>query len=147
MSNDRLLRVRSAQPTHLFSGTRGNDSGPQQRVNSNDLCFFRRIDSEKLLIGRVVQFSYLEGSKRAREYSSLYVDTSIDSCNSIGVSANWFQGAKETSENEFVSFIPLDGMFTIGYLSMKYYVATIDENVLCETENAAFSIPASVLST
>ena len=146
LSNDRLLRVRSAQPTHLFSGTRGNDSGPQQRVYSNDLCFFRRIDSEKLLIGRVVQFSYLEGSKRAREYSSLYVDTSIDSCNSIGVFANWFQGAKETSENEFVSFIPLDGMFTIGYLSMKYYVATIDENVLCETENAAFSIPASVLS-
>ena len=110
------------------------------------MCFFRRIDSEKLLIGRVVQFSYLEGSKRAREYSSLYVDTSIDSCNSIGAFANWFQGAKETSENEFVSFIALDGMFTIGYLSTKYYVATIDENVLCETENAAFSIPASVLS-
>ena len=92
--------VRSAQPTHLFSVTRDNDSGPQQHVNSNNLCFFQRIDSEKLLISRVVQFSYMEGSKRAREFSSLYVDTSIDSCHLIGVFANWFQGVKENLEND-----------------------------------------------
>ena len=72
MPNDRLLRVREEQPDHLFSGsTSGTDSGTEtsKHVITGDLCFFRRIDCDKVLVGRVIQFSYIEGNKRERQYT------------------------------------------------------------------------------
>ena len=152
LSNDRLLRVRSAQPSHLFTGmnkcnTSLSASGHQERVCSGDLCIFRRIDSEKLLLGRLIQFSYLEGSKKSREYSSLYVDTTIESVTNIGVLANWYQAVSTTSSDALVSFMPLQTKFTIGYLSMEHYRYTIEESALQESCDFSFSIPASVLST
>lgn len=48
--------------------------------------------------------------------------------------------------NDLVLFIPLDGIFTIGYLSMEHYVATISETSLRMSDNAAFAIPVSTLS-
>ena len=41
-------------------------------------------------MGRVVQFSYIEGNNRQHEYSSMYVDLTKDSYKSIGAFANWF---------------------------------------------------------
>ena len=59
LSNDRLLRVREEQPTHL-SPDRFQKSVEDSNIRAGDLCVFRRIDdNEKLLLGRVVQFSYL----------------------------------------------------------------------------------------
>ena len=77
VSSDRLLRVRSTQPSHLYNTGNANKSGPQLKVNCGDLCIFKRIDdNDKVLIGRIVQFSYLEGSKKERQFSSSYVDMS-----------------------------------------------------------------------
>ena len=117
-------------------------SGQQQKVCSGDLCIFRRVDSEKPLVGRVIQFSYLEGSKRSREYSSLYVDTTKERVTNIGVLANWYQAVSRTSLDELVSFMPLQTNFTIGYLSMEYYRYTIEESALQESCEFSFSIPA-----
>ena len=150
LSNDRLLRVRSAQPSQLFNGmnifnTSLSGSGQQQQVFSGDLCIFRRVDSEKLLVGRVIQFSYL-GSKRSREYSSLYVDTTKESVTNIGALANWYQAVSRTSSDELVSCMPLQTNFTTGYLSMEYYRYTIEDSALQESCEFSFSIPAIVLS-
>ena len=93
LSNDRLLRVRASQPGHLFNGE--SELGTDQErviVRSGDLCFFRVQHSTNILIGRIIQFSYLEGSKKERQYSSTYVDMSLESFHNIGVFANWYQG-------------------------------------------------------
>ena len=87
VSNDRLLRVRSSQPSHLFSAS-DLENNSSSFVRMGDLCLFHRVDSEKVLLGRVIQFSYLEGSKKQREYSGTFVDMSIDSYKNIGVFAN-----------------------------------------------------------
>ena len=39
--------------------------------------FFQRVDDNKQLIGRIIQFSYMNGPKRAREYSSSFVNTLV----------------------------------------------------------------------
>ena len=132
LSNDRLLRVRSAQPTHLFSvsdAVISSESGQQAIVNSGDLCVFQRIDSMKHLIGCVVQFSYLKDTKRECEYSGCFVDTTKESINSIGVLANYYYGVSNLSSNACVSFKPLVGRYSIGYLPMIYYRYTIDSRV------------------
>ena len=89
VSSDRLIRVRSEQPDHLFSNSEST-SGPQKSVKSGDLCVFKRIDQKKYIVGRVIQFSYLLGNKRERQYSANYVDLSKDSYKTIGVFANWY---------------------------------------------------------
>lgn len=151
LSNDRLLRVRSAQPTHLFSGIsniRSCLSGPQKRIFSGDLCVFKRVDDEKKkLIGRIIQFSYMEGSKKAREYSSSFVETTLLSASNIGALANWYQGVSSTMNDPFVSFKPLNSYYDIGYHSIgKFYNYSIDESCLNESTEFSFAIHQSNLS-
>ena len=149
LSNDRLLRVCSAQPLHLFSGAEGIVSSPssgyQETVFSGDLCVFQHVDNEKHLVGRVIQLSYLEGSKKSREYSSSYVETTKDSMNCIGVLANWYQGVSSTLTNSAVLFKPLDSQYNIGYLSMEYYKYTIDESSLQESDSSIDRFSFSIL--
>ena len=93
-----------------------------------------------------MQFSYLEGSKRDREYSSSYVDTSKNKFQSIGVLTNLFQAVKQSIDMAFVSFVPLNDAFKIGYLPITCYISTIHEITLCHSDDSAFGIPANVLS-
>ena len=90
VSNDRLLRVRAQQPSHIFSNSENEKIGLQNALSSGDLCLFKRVDSSKCLIGRLIQFSYLTGNKRERQYNSMYVDMTKESYKGIGVLANWF---------------------------------------------------------
>ena len=88
LSNDRLLRVRSEQASHLFDSTKFNYT-PANCVRAGDLCLFKSLDNEeKYVLGRIIQFSYLCGNKRVREYSSNYCDMTIESHNDIGTFAN-----------------------------------------------------------
>ena len=83
LSSDRLIRVREEKTSEMAIQA-------QEIVSSGDLCIFRRIDdTDKLIIGKIVQFSYLEGTKRQQEYSGLYVVLTKD-YKSIGTFANWF---------------------------------------------------------
>lgn len=143
LSNDRLLRVRASQPSHLFHDENEIQSNQEKLVKSGDLCFFERADSNKLLLGRLVQFSYLEGSKKQRQYSSSYVDMSLESFKTIGVFANWYSASVSVDQQK-VSFIPVDS-FTTGYLPMENYVSTISESYLEEDENASFCISKNSL--
>lgn len=146
VSNDRLLRVRSSQPSHLFNDDNMEPSGPQTKVNSGDLCVFKRIDSKKNLLGRVIQFSYLEGSKKQRQYSSSYVDMSLESHKNIGVFANWY-GISEVDGKLGKVFFRLTDTFTTGYLSMENYLLTIGQNTTesAISEKDAFALPIVVI--
>ena len=65
LSNDRLLRVRAAQPVISIHNIDGSLIYPQSHIKSCDLCIFQRLDDEnKCAIGRMIQLSYLRGSKR-----------------------------------------------------------------------------------
>ena len=68
VSNDRVLRVREIQLSHLLTGNVSEESDVRVIVKIGDLCVFRQVESEKLLLGQIVQFSYLEGNKRERQY-------------------------------------------------------------------------------
>ena len=88
LSNNRLLRVRSEQASHLFDSTKFNYT-PANCVRAGDLCLFKSVDNEeKCVLDRIIQFSYLCGNKREREYSSNYCDMTIESHNDIGAFAN-----------------------------------------------------------
>ena len=132
LSNDRLLRVRSSQPSHLFSTTDSSLSQTSSIIHIGDLCLFRQIDNERVLLGRVVQFSYLTGTKKEREFSGSYVDMSNESYKGIGVYANWF--ARRGSEvGEIIYFDALDLVFKAGYHGMEHFVATVNDSYLvCE---------------
>ena len=109
LSSDRLIRVRGSEDKTVETEA----AQTQTIVSSGDLCIFRRIDDiNKLLIGRVVQFSYLKGTKRQQEYSGIYVDLSKD-FKSIGAFANWFAMSDITYDNK-VEFRPLVDVFTQG---------------------------------
>ena len=99
LSCDRLLRVRAVQPNHVFVGSQHDVSSSRRSIASGDLCIFKRIDCSECLVGRVVQFSYLLGTKRQRQFSNGSVDLEKDSASNIGVYANWFYGVKP-SENQ-----------------------------------------------
>lgn len=148
ISNDRLLRVRSDQPSHLFSGTEVNDRNlsPKNLVHAGDLCLFRRIDCEKVLLGRIVQFSYLFGSKRERQYSGTYVDMDVDSFKNIGVFCHYFARCKGANQKS-VPFVPLENIFKAGYLGMEHYICTIEESeiTMSEDDSVPFEINVSAL--
>ena len=134
VSNDRLIRVRRDQPDHLFSVSPAH-SFNTNCVQSGDLCIFRRVDNCKNLIGRVIQFSYLDGSKRDQQYTSIYVDMSKDSFRTIGCFANWYSGVYDiTSTSNSANILPFKplNIITIGYLSMENYVGTVSEETLVE---------------
>ena len=150
VSNDRLLRVRAQQPSHIFSSSENEKNGLQNAVRSGDLCLFKRVDSPKCLIGRLIQFSYITGNKRERQYNSMYVDMTKESYKGIGVFANWFEGTRKTStgsaENaEIINFKPLYLVFAPGYVSLENYLSTIDDFSLIESPDYSFSISVAVL--
>ena len=67
--------MRAKQLAHLFTGMNIHECGPQKNVRAGDLCIFIRVDSQdKCLLGRIIQFSYLQCTKRDRQYSSDYVE-------------------------------------------------------------------------
>lgn len=142
------MRVRSEQPSHIFTGTE-TGTGPQTSVKSGDLCIFTRVDCEKCLLGRIIQFSYLAGSKKERQYSSDFVGLSKESYKSIGVYANWFQGTRALDNQvaSTVSFKPVDLVFTPGYLAVGNYVASIDDSTLVQNADFSFSVPVEILKT
>ena len=152
VSNDRLLRVRSCQQSHIFSSAESDQNGNSGFVKIGDLCVFtQELDKSKALIGRVVQFSYMAGNKRAREYSSTYVDTSSyvenykDGDNDIGAFANWF-ARRDVAPTDLVFIEPLELVFQAGYLSMSNYVATIDESSIIFQPDGTIAIAAASLS-
>ena len=131
-----VFSVSVPQASHLFNNEGSENFYRSENVKLGDLCLFKRTDAEKVLLGTVVQFSYLEGTKKQRQYSSSYVDLTLESKNTIGVFANWFQAKEETSK---IHFYPVDA-FTVGYLSMENYISTIDESFLNDDENSSFCI-------
>ena len=145
VSSDRLIRVRSEQPDHLFSNSEST-SGPQKSVKSSDLCVFKRLDEKKYIVGRVIQFSYLLGNKRERQYSANYVDLSKDSYKTIGVFATWYKGSFRCHDEHVLPFNPFGHVFTTGYLSMEQYLASIDISVLKTKKDASFAIPFGEIS-
>ncbi len=101
------------------------------------------MKNEKYLIGRLVRFSYLIGSKRERQYVADYVHISKDSHKSIGCFTIWFQATRleEFKIKDAISFKPLDNAFTPGYLSMENYAATISNSILIDAGALPFAIP------
>ena len=88
-------------------------------MSAGDLCLFKTVDDEeKYIIGRVIQFSYLRGSKREREYSSNYCDISKQSHNNIGTFANWYVAVHPSDTTENVFFKPIM-LYTAGYVFFK----------------------------
>ena len=138
LSNDRLLRVREEQPNHLLN--RENVRNVVETfVKIGDTCIFKRLDTEKYLIGIIVQFSYLMGNKRERQYSSNYIDMSTDSFKSIGTFANWFMA--HSGANDFVTFQRLDGIF----IPVEKFICKIDEILLNKSSDCSFCISSTVL--
>ena len=112
------------------------------------MCLLKRVDDpSKLLLERLVQFSYLKGKKRARQYSSDYVDMTKASCKTVGSFSNWFQGPKlkNVGRENSVDFKPPHLVFTPGYLSMENYICTVDDLLLILSNTPSFSIPVQAL--
>ena len=148
LSADRLLRVRALQPTHIYSNKMPS-MVPRKSICSGDLCIFERVDSPMCLLGRIIQFSYLDGSKRDRQYSGNFVDLSKESVKRIGVYANWYSALSLQSDKEeaFVSFRAINAKFTCGYVSSKNYITTIDDHMIIDSPTHSFAIPVHILDS
>ena len=137
LSTDWLLRVRDEQPSHIFSTSLSQDSN-DNHLYCGSLCIFKRIDDDKrYLVGRAVQFSYLKGSKKERQYSSSYVDFSKDSYKNIGVFCNWYQVSY--NDDEKLYFQPLD-VFTPGYLSLEFFYRYLPDSLLVDEPDYSFAL-------
>lgn len=146
LSNDRLLRVRKTQLSHIHNNQ--NESlYPQKHVKNCDLCIFKRVDDpSKYALGRILQFSYMSGTKKNREFSGDYVDLDEKadlSC--IGSFCNWYIASEEI-DSLTVAF-SLTHSYTQGYLSLDNYVMKIPENQLTLSENYAFVIKKEYLAS
>ena len=137
LSNDRLLRVRANNPDHLYSVDSKRVSA-SNTVRAGDLCAFRRIDDDKkFLLGRVIQFSYLNGNKRQRQYSSNFVDLTKDSIKNIGALCNWYKYMSFDKTKVF--FEPLS-MYTAGYIPFENYHCTVSDTALSADDNCSFTV-------
>ena len=137
LSNDRLLRVRDEQPSHIFSFSSSQRSEDNYLYCGN-LSIFKRVDNDsRYLVGRAVQFSYLEGSKKERQYSSSYVDLSKESSKNIGVFCNWYHVSH--NDNEKLFFQPLD-IVTPGYLSLEQFYRYIPDSLLADEPDYSFVV-------
>ena len=119
LSSDRLICVRGGEDKTAETEA----AQTQTIVSSGDLCIFRRIDdTNKLFIGRVVQFSYLKGTKRQQEYSGIYVDLSSKDFKSIGEFANWFAMSDITYDNkvEFRPLVDVKATYQWKIMSVQY---------------------------
>jgi len=93
----------------------------------------------------VVQFSYLTGNKRQRQFSNNFINLSKDSVKNITVLANWFSAVSQSDdefleENDFIFFKSIEVEFTCGYIAADCYIATIDKTVVIDASNFSFSI-------
>ena len=136
--------VREKQPDHVYDSGKSIFSS-EDNISSGDLHLFKRVDCNKCLIGRVVQFPYLTGNKRQRKFSNNVVDFSKDSVTNIGVFANWFSAVSQSDdefleENDFIFFKSIEVEFTCGYIAADCYIATIDKTVVIDASNFSFSI-------
>ena len=138
LSNDRLLRVWQNQLSHIHDA-RNNAVYPENHLKTCDLCMFRKVDdSSKFGIGRLLQFSYMHGSKKGREFSSDYVDFDAHKTelSEIGAFCNWYVGEEA---GDFIGFT-LTHDYTQGYLSLDNYFMKIPENKCTMSENYGFII-------
>ena len=97
----------------------------------------------------MVQFSYLLGTKKQRQFSNGSVDLGKASASNIGVYANWFYGVKpsenqdETQGERVIAFRPVELQFTCG--TVENYVATIHPSIVMDSMNYSFSISLDAL--
>ena len=146
LSNDRLLRVREEQPDHLYSGSSVGTQNPCH-VISGDLCLFKRIDCEKILVGRILQFSYYkEKTKKQQAYSSPYVDMTKASYKTIGVFASWYALDEDSRSENSLIFKDVNYAFRAGYCGMENYIGTITGHIN-NVKESSFSIPADKISS
>ena len=143
LSNDRLLRVRKKQLSHIHNNET-ESLYPEKHVKNCDLCIFRRVDEpSKYALGRIIQFSYMSGTKKNREFSSDYVDLDDKkylSC--IGSFCNWYLATEEVGLD--IGFL-ITHDYTQGYLSLDNYVMKIRNDRLTYSENYAFKIDKNYL--
>ena len=152
ISNDRLLRVRTNQSNHLFDPS-CYDNVPETCVRTGDLCIFSNtVSPGTYILGRLVQFSYLYGTKKQREYSSNYCDLTKESRNDIGAFVNWFlptySPESDDSSDCNVTFKPANNLFTTGYLGMSNYYKKVKDSYLIQSDDPtnAFLIPKVVIN-
>ena len=98
-----------------------------------------------------MQFSYLYGTKKEREYSSNYCDLTKESCNDIGAFVDWFlptHSVESDGSDCNVIFKPAGHLFTTGYLGMSNYYKKIKYSYLIESDDSSsdFLIPKRVLN-
>ena len=134
LSSDRLLRVRRDQLSHIFSEA-DIENSIAAYLRCGELVIFRTVDNPKnLMVGRIVQFSYLFGSKKQRQYSSSYVDLQRDSKTNIGVLCNWYQSKCYQDRLHF----QLSDLYTIGYVSMENYSCTVPDSILIPSTDEGY---------
>ena len=139
LSNDRLLRVRRKQLTHIHNFSYENIY-PGKHIKTCDLCIFHEVDNpQKCVLGRILQFSYMEGGKKAREFSGDYVDldTTKAELSNIGAFCNWYIGTDK--DGPTIGFF-LTNDYTQGYLSLDNYMMTIPDDRIISSEDFAFEI-------
>ena len=68
-SNDRLLSVRDKQLSYIHNDQ--NESVyPEKHCQQLDLCIFRRVNNPSMYaLGCILQFFYMSGTKKNREFS------------------------------------------------------------------------------
>ena len=71
------------------------------------------IEEKKYLLGRVVHFSYLSGSKLDRHYTSTYVDMTKEIFKTIGAFVNWYIGVYSDASHmdQVLPFMPFENFF------------------------------------
>ena len=92
------------------------------------------------ILGHLVQFSYLYGTKKQREYSSNYCDLTKENCNDIGVFVNCFlptHSVESDGSDCNVIFKPAGHLFTTGYLGMSNYYKKIKDSYLVESDDSS----------
>ena len=140
LSSDRLIRVRANDGQSSSEPAR-----TETTVTSGDLCIFRQIDTDdRILVGRMIQFTYLSGTKRQQEYSGMYVDLSEPSYKTIGVFGNWYAQEDNIKKQDLIEFVPIRHAFHIGYVSMENYVCTVPNANFISTDSGSFTIPRNM---
>ena len=133
LSNDRLLRVRGQDAGHLFSNS-SEEHTNDSCVSVGDMSVFANEEG-KYVFGRIVQFSYLRGTKREQQYSASYCDVSLPSKTFIGAFAYWVFPFNSTAVDSNISFIPADRYFSAGYISMESFRLKVPSQVITEPRN------------
>ena len=90
-----------------------------------------------MFVGRVVQFSYMKGSKSN--------DNILQITSTCQRNHTEKANGPVIRDGDDVCFVPLDFVFTLGYNSLEKYVSSIDGVSFVFQDNYSFSIPTTVL--